>query len=232
MSPFFSRLTVFSAAGFFLLAMPAFADATARTISVSGQGEVRAVPDEALLSAGVETNARSAAAALAQNTKAMNAVFATLRRAGIADKDIQTSDFSVSPQYSNDKTPQHVTGYRVGNSVSVTVEDLSKLGATLDALVSSGANNLGDSAFAIRDPKPLLAKARAAAVADAISRAQVLARAAGVTLGPVMSISENSGFESPRPMMAMAMRAVPSAVPVAAGQESVTASVSMTWEIR
>jgi len=210
---------------------------SARLLSVSGQGEVRAAPNQAVLSAGVVTNAKTAAAALAANTRAMNAVFATLKAAGVADKDMQTADFSVQPQYastnSSSSGQQRIIGYQVTNNVSVTVEDLNRLGATLDALVSSGANSIGDVGLAIRDPKPLLAQARAAAVADAIAKAQVLAKAAGVALGPITSISE-SGYESPRPMnKMMAMRAMPDiAVPVAAGEQSVTAGVTITWEIR
>jgi hypothetical protein len=215
-------------------AAPAWADT--RTISITGQGGAKAVPDEALLSAGVTTQARTAAAALAANSRAMNAVFETLRKAGVADKDMQTSDFSVQPQYSADKGPQRVTGYQVSNNVSVTVENLSSLGATLDALVSSGANTIGDISFGFRDAKELMQKARAAAVADAIARAQVIAKAAGITLGPIASISENSGsYEAPRPMyrmMAGLNEAAAAPPPVASGQESLSDSVSITWEIR
>jgi uncharacterized protein len=229
----FSRLAAFSAASFLLLTAPAWADP--RTISISGTGEAKAAPDEALLSAGVTTNARTAAAALAANTKAMNAVFATLKKAGVQDKDMQTSGFSVQPQYSTDKGPQRITGYQVSNNVSVTVENLSGLGATLDALVSSGANNIGDIAFGFRDPKSLMQKARAAAVADAIARAQVIAKAAGVSLGPITSISESGGnYDAPRPMYRMAAMSagIASPAPVAAGQESLSTSVSITWDIR
>jgi uncharacterized protein YggE len=210
--------------------------ANPRMLTVSGQGEAKGAPNQAQLSAGVVTVAKTAAAALAANTRAMNAVFATLKKAGVADKDMQTSDFSVQPQYassnSSPSAPQRVTGYQVTNNVSVIVEDLGKLGATLDALVSSGANSIGDVGFAVKDPKPLLAQARAAAVADAIAKAQVLAKAAGVTLGPIASISE-SGYERPIAVMAMTMRAdSASPVPVAAGEQSVTAGVSIAWELR
>lgn len=206
-----------------------------RMLTVSGQGEVRGRPNQAMLSAGVVTTAQTAASALAANSRAMNEVFATLKRAGIADKDMQTSNFSVQPQYATDKngnTLQNITGYQVSNTVNVRVDDLSKVGPTLDALVSSGANSIGDIAFTIKDPKPLMAEARAAAVADAIARAQTLARAAGVTLGPITSISE-SGYSEPRPMYrVVAMAAAPSQTPIAAGEESVTAGVSITWSIR
>ena len=211
-------------------------DADRRVLTVSGQGEVHGTPNQAMLSAGVVTTARTAASALADNSKAMNAVFATLKRAGIADKDMQTSNFSVQPQYATDKngnTLRDITGYQVSNTVNVRVDDLSKVGPTLDALVSSGANSIGDIAFTIKDSKPLMAQARAAAVADAAARAQTLARAAGVTLGPILSINESGGYSQPRPMYRMAEMAVASAPPpIAAGEESVTAGVSITWAIR
>jgi uncharacterized protein YggE len=207
-----------------------------RVLTVSGQGEVRGAPNQAMLSAGVVTTARTAASALADNSKAMNEVFATLKRAGIADKDMQTSNFSVQPQYATDKNGnmlRDITGYQVSNTVNVRVDDLAKVGPTLDALVSSGANSIGDIAFTIKDPKPLMAQARAAAVADAIARAQTLARAAGVTLGPITSINE-SGYSEPRPMYRMAAMADVAAAPtpIAAGESSVTAGVSITWAIR
>ena len=226
---------------FVLLAVPAAADTTPppRTMTVAGQGEIKAVPDEAQLSAGVVTQARNAADALAANSRAMNAVFDALKRIGIPDKSIQTSDFSVSAQYQTDQhgnTTQKIIGYQVSNNVTVIVDELGKLGAAIDALVNSGANSMGDIAFTIRDPKPLLTEARAAAVKDALQRANTYASAAGVTLGPITSIGEN-GYETPRPMMmmrkSMAMSAGNAApTPVAAGEDSITAGVSITFDIK
>jgi uncharacterized protein YggE len=237
-----SRFALLGALGLSLALIPgsaAIADAgngpQKRVLTVTGQGEVHGAPDQAMLSAGVVTTARTAADALKDNAKAMNAVFATLKRAGIADKDMQTSDFSIQPQYETDRngnTSRDITGYRVANTVNVRVNDLAKVGPTLDALVASGANSIGDIAFTIKDPKPLMEKARAEAVADAVARAQTLARAAGVTLGPIVSISE-SGYSAPRPMYRMAaMAAAPAPTPIAAGEESVTAGVNITWSIR
>jgi hypothetical protein len=221
------------------LAMPALAaDQTApRTLSVSGLGEMKSAPDESNLSTGVTTQAATAAQALAANSRAMNAVVATLKRLGIPDRDIQTSDFSVQPQYQTYKLgtngPQRIVGYQVSNTVNVIVEDIGETGAVLDALVSSGSNQIGGINFSIRDPKPLLRSARAAAVTDAIDRAQTYAKAAGVTLGPILSIQEG-GNESPRPMMAnkmvMALDAAPP--PVAGGEESVSVNVTITWVIQ
>jgi uncharacterized protein YggE len=173
---------------------PVAADAAAslRTLTVSGEGEAKGVPDEAHLSAGVVTEAKRAAYALAANTRTMNAVFATLKRFGIPDRAIQTSEFSVEPQRAQDRNGaagEKITGYTVSNTVHATV-DLAKLGPALDALASSGANSLGSIDFAIRDPNPLLTKARTEAIRDATERAQVYARAAGIALGPILSVSE------------------------------------------
>ncbi len=208
-----------------------------RLLTVSGSGEVKAAPDRAALSTGVVTRERSAAAALAGNARAMNAVFDTLRRAGIAEKDIQTSNFQVSPQYSADKpgtnAPPRVVGYEVSDTVNVTVEDLGRLGPTIDALVAAGSNQIDGPTFSIADPKPLLAKAREDAVKDAVARAQAYAGAAGVTLGPIASIYEGGGAATIEPtgrMMSMLKSAAPT--PIAAGEESVTATVSISWEIR
>jgi uncharacterized protein YggE len=163
----------------------------------------------------------------------MNRVFAALEKQGIARRNIQTSNFSVSPSYTNrtpNETPR-LTGYQVSNQLHIILEDVSRVGAALDALVSAGSNQMHGLNFSIKEPAPLLAKARAAAVADARTRAQQYAAAAGVTLGPVQSISE-SGGEPPRPMYRMMAQAAESSVPVASGEESVTANVTMVWEIR
>jgi uncharacterized protein YggE len=214
-----------------LAGAPALAQTAARTLSMSGQGEVKAAPDTVTLSAGVTAQAPTAAAALAANNSRMQAVLATLTKQGVADKDVQTSNFSVSPQYANanDNQPPRVTGYQVSNDVRVRLEEVGKLGATLDALVGAGANQMNGIDFSIRDPAALLTAARSQAVADALAKAQTYARAAGVTLGPILSISESDNG-APRPVF-MAMARTAKSVPVAMGEESVTANVSMVWEI-
>lgn len=234
-----SRICRLAFAGLLLIAAAMLRPALAadaplpRTITVSGDGEAKAMPDEASLSAGVVTQAKKATEALQANTRAMNDVFATLKRFGIPEKDIQTSQFSVEPQYATDhnsNTPPRVTGYSVSNTVNVTV-DVAMLGPALDALVSSGANSLGNVVFAIHDPKPLLAKARADAIRDATERAQIYARAGGFALGPIMAVNEG-GATTPQPVFAARMMAAPMTPPVAAGESSVTANVSVTFEIR
>jgi uncharacterized protein len=217
-----------------LIAAPAWA-ADLRIISMPGHGVVKAAPDQVQITAGVSTSAPTAAQALTANTARMKGMFDALRKLGVPEKNIQTVNFSVSPQYTgggNNERPK-LTGYQVSNEVSVLLEDVAKLGTALDALVTSGANQMNGINFSIRDTGAMLARARADAIADAKTRAETYAKAAGVTLGPIQSISEG-GSEPPRPMfrvMAMAAQADRS-VPVAAGEESVAADVSVVWEIR
>jgi uncharacterized protein len=204
-----------------------------RTITVAGHGEVNGTPDSALVSAGVTTQAESAARALADNAASMNRVFAALKSAGVADKNIETSDFSVQPQYANNGDNQKIVGYQVTNQVNVRLDHIANVGATVDTLVSTGANRMNGISFAIRDPKPLLAEARSRAVDDAIAKAQAFATAAHVKLGPILSISEG-GTQEARPLFAMQAKfaAAPPPTPVAAGEQSVAADVSIIWQIQ
>jgi uncharacterized protein YggE len=214
-----------------LLAAPAQA-ADPRTISMTGHGEIRGIPDTAQVTTGVTTNAATAAQALTANSVRMKAVFSVLEKLSVPQKNIQTTNFFISPQYSNgdNNAPRRLTGYQVNNDVSVRLDDIAKLGSTLDALVTAGANQMNGISFSIREPAPLLEKARAQAIADARARAETYAKAAGVSLGSILSISE-SGNEAPRPMYRMAMAAQAGPPPVAAGEQSVTADVSVVWEI-
>lgn len=227
------RPPLFPALVLYALLLPAAAlAADPRSLTMNGHGETRTAPDQVQVNAGVTTSAATAAQALSANTARMKDVFAALARMGVADKNIRTVNFSVSPQYTggNNNERPRLTGYQVNNEVSVRLEDVAKLGAALDALVISGANQMNGISFSVRDPAPMLAQARAEAIADAKLRAETYARAAGVTLGPILSISEGGG-EGPRPVykvMAMSARAP---VPVAAGEESITADVSVVWEI-
>lgn len=212
-------------------------DAPQRTITVTGQGEARAAPDLARLSAGVRTQAAEAKQALAANTQAMNKVFAAMRRAGIADKDMQTSNVSVRPIYAShppgqpQTEPAKIIGYQVSNQVSVVVRDLSKLGTDLDAFVGAGANQLYGVSFDIANPEPLQDRAREAAVKDAIRKAELMTKAAGVKLGKLLTMSESSS-SGPVPKMALARAAMEAApVPTAAGEQSVEARVNLTFAI-
>jgi uncharacterized protein len=210
----------------------AAAEEAPHIIIMSGHGETRTQPDTVMLSAGVSVDAPTAAAALADANKDMQAVLALLKKQGVPAKDIQTRDFSVHPQYAtgNGQAP-HITGYQVSNEVEVRLEDISKLGPTLDGLVGAGANQINSVDFSIHDPAPLLAQARQSAVADARTRAETFASAAGVSLGAILSITENGG-SGPRPMVFAAPMMRAAAVPVALGEETVAADVTITWEIK
>ena len=221
-------------AAFAALATPVAAQTAPRTLAMSGSGEMRAAPDTATLSAGVSSSAPTAAAALAANNARMQKVLAALKAQGIAERDMQTGNFSVSPQYANpapnEPNQQRLTGYQVSNQLQIRLTDVAALGPTLDRLVAAGANQINSINFAIRDSDRLLSEARTRAVADARAKAETYAKAAGVTLGPILSISEEGG-NAPRPMMAMAMRAE-KFTPIMAGEESISANVSIIWVIQ
>jgi uncharacterized protein YggE len=217
------------------LAGAAFADGSPRTITVSGHGEASATPDSAVISAGVTTIAKTAAAALSANASAMQNVFAALKRLGIPDEHVQTTNFNVEPQYapydSNVPASQRITGYQVSNQVTVTIDHVANVGPTIDALTGAGANQMNGISFTIHDPKPLLEHARGDAVDDAVMRAKTLTAAAHMTLGPILSISEGGG-EGPRPVFAALAQMKAAPTPVAAGTQTISADVSITWEIQ
>ena len=206
-----------------------------RVISLSGHGEVRSAPDMAFVTTGVLSQGNTAAEALAANTQAMNALFAALKQAGIDEKDVQTSSFMVQPRYdyTNNQAPKLV-GYDVSNNVTVTMRKIADLGPLLDKLVQSGSNQISGISFDVSKPDAALDEARKLATADATRRAKVYAEALGVTLGPVLSVSEGTNYQPPVPMLRgkamMADAAAP--VPVAAGEQSLSVDVNITWEIR
>ncbi|MEM9062855.1 MAG: SIMPL domain-containing protein [Pseudomonadota bacterium] len=216
-----------------LTAAPVLADDHLSSIAVTGTGSVSAPPDIATVMTGVETFADTAAAALNQNSALMARVFETLTGAGVAEKDIQTFNLSVSPRYTDRKTRQgyEVAGYQVRNSVHVVVRDLSSLGAVLDSIVTSGANRIDNVSFGFAEPAEMQNEARREAVADARAKAELYAEAAGVGLGDVLSITEGGGSIGPRPELMMNMARAADAVPIATGESSLSASVRIVWEL-
>jgi uncharacterized protein YggE len=225
-----------AAATFFLTAQPVAAqDDPPRIITVSGTGEATARPDQATVNLGVLSEADTAREALSANNAAMQAVFDQLAEIGIPEENIQTSNFSISPQYppyrQGSNEPRRIIGYQVSNMVSVRFDDLDDLGPGLDAIVSSGANQLYGISFSIAETDALMTNARVDAVEDARAKADTLAEAAGVRIVRVLSISEG-GASYPQPVMyARAEMAMDSSVPVAAGEQTLRVSVSMTFEI-
>jgi uncharacterized protein YggE len=238
----FQSLRLFGAAAL-LGALAAFAplaaakaDPAVRTITVSGEGTVSGAPDRAQLSAGVSTAAPTAAQALAANARKMTGVFNALKKLGVPEKAIQTSNFSVQPQYAQvtGDAPPRITGYLVSNQIDVTLEDVKQLGPALDALVGAGANQINSVGFALKNAEALQTKARIAAITDARNRAETYARAAGANVGAVITINE-TGNAAPVPMFrmrAMAGIAADAATPTAAGELDETANVSVTFELR
>ena len=229
-------LALGAVAALILWAAPAAAEEdTPRRLVVNGTGEASARPDLAVISAGVVVQAETASAALADNTRAMNAVLEQLRGSGLPPEDVQTSQFSVTPLFDHRRSdpetpaPPRIVGYQVSNQVTARVRDLDRLGAILDALVTAGANSINGPYFEIADPEQLLGEARDAAVADAIARAERYAAAASVRLGEIISIEEGGSYAPPRPMMRA--EAMAADVPIAPGETEVSASVTMTFAI-
>ena len=210
-------------------------EAAPRTLSVTGEGEARAAPDLAIVTIGVQTDGATAAEALSQNTAAMNATIAKLKSLDVESRDIQTAGLSVNPRYNyeRDRNEPEVIGFRASNSVRVRLRDLDKAGAVIDEAVSSGANSLGGISFTFAEPKPLYDAARRDAVADAKARAELLADAAGVRLGPILKIQDGYvATPRPRPMMAnMRMEAADSSVPLEAGESTISAQVTLIYAI-
>ena len=226
---------------FSTLAAPAFADDHEDTITVDGTGEVTASPDTAFINSGVTTQGATAREALDANSAAMRELMEALEAAGIAARDIQTSGFSVQPNYvytdardENGYTlPPKINGYQVFNSVTVRVRELDQLGAILDRSVSVGANTVNGISFSVADTTSLYDEARTKAFADARRKAELYADTAGVELESIHSIRESAGGGyPPQPyMMREAAMAAQASVPVAAGELTFTINVTVSWDI-
>ncbi|NZA28066.1 SIMPL domain-containing protein [Luteimonas sp. SJ-92] len=204
-------------------------------LSVSAQAEASRVPDVATLSAGVVTQAPDANAALRANAAQMQQLMAAVRKAGIAEKDTQTSGLNVHPQYRHDgdKAPT-ITGYQASNTVSLKVRDIGSLGDVLDALVASGANQVNGPSFEIDQPDEAYDEARRAALVKARERADMYAESLGLRVRRIVSISEGGGFmPPPRPMMRMQAEAMDMAAssPVSPGESTLTANLDVVFEL-
>ena len=204
-------------------------------IFVSGAGKVRIKPNIATASIGVDVTAGTLADATNQANTRMNALNEKLKGLGIADKDIQTTNYSITPitqQPRSGGTPT-ISGYRVNNQVNITIRKIDDTGKVLDAVVAAGANNIYGISFGVDDPTPYQQQARATAIKDAQDKAAQLAKAANVSLGKVISISEGSA--APRPVFrAAATSSVSSAaeVPVETGELEINVSVDMRFAVQ
>ena len=202
------------------------------TLTVTGMATVETAPDLATLSLGVTTSGATAAAAMSANSDAVASVIARLKSAGVADRDIQTSNLSLNPNWVTNATgtASEIQGYVATNLLTIRIRALATTGAVLDAAISDGANSLNGLAFGLQNPRPAEDEARRQAVADALARATLLAGAAGTKLGTILSITDGAAAPPvPGPMYRMAEDAA--AVPVEAGSLGITASVTLVFQI-
>jgi uncharacterized protein len=213
------------------LSTPVLAQVPPPAISVNGEATVSVAPDQAQIDAGVTSEAKTAREASEANNAAMGKVLLALKGAGLEEKDYQTSRLSLQPQYAQNRTgPSAITGYRAGNRVSIKLRDVTKVANVIDTLVGAGANEIGGIHFVVSQASKLLDEAREKAVADARRKAEIYAKAAGVTLGEPLGISEE-GAAVPvfrgKVAAPMALNA-----PVSPGEETLSVTVSVSWAIK
>ena len=220
-------------------------------LSVNAEGRSLRRPDLAMFSAGVVTQAKTAAAALAANAERMDAVVASLRSAGVAERDIQTSALSVQPQYyypqpeprprtpgaaPAEPQPPRIIGYEARNSVQVRVRDLARMGRVIDALVAAGANQIDGPSFTLDESEPALDEARIEAMKQARARAELYARAAGLRVKRIVSISEGGGYYPVMQAITVTGRAVgapppPPPSPVSPGELALGVTLAVQFEL-
>jgi uncharacterized protein YggE len=212
-------------------------------LSISAEGKASRAPDLAAFSAGVVSQGSNASQALAANAAQMTRVIAALKAAGIAERDIQTSNLSLNPVYQPQRSlpdgtidpPQpRIVGYQANNTVSVRQRNLANFGKVIDTLVSAGANQVNGPNFEVENADAALDEARTAAMKKARARAELYARAAGLRVGRIVSISESGGWAPPQQVMyrMAAMEAAPApSSPVQAGEVQLTINVSVQFEL-
>lgn len=203
-------------------------------LDVSAEGSTTRVPDLALIQAGVITQAASAADAMQQNSARMATVIAALRKAGVAERDLQTAVISLNPVYRNeDNQPPVITGYQASNQLTVRFRDVARSGAILDTLVRQGANNISGPNLTLEKPEAAMDEARADAVRKARARAELYARAAGLRVDRILAISE-SGADMPQPIVVAGFRrgAMAADSSVLPGEREVSISVSVRFLLK
>ena len=204
------------------------------TITLNGRGSIDHAPDIAMISVGVQVEAETASLAMSQQTTKMNGVFAAVKAAGVADRDMQTSTLSLNPVYdypANQKP--RLRGYNASNQIAIKVRDLKNLGRTLDAVVKGGGNTINGVSFSIDKPESFQNEARVAAIKDAAAKAELYASAVGYKVKRIVTVSEQEYYPQPVPMMARMQLQDQAAesTPVAAGEVSLTQNVNVTFEL-
>lgn len=207
---------------------------TLLTVNADGLSEGR--PDMAIINLGVTTEGQTASAALAENARRMTALTAALRRAGIAERDIQTSNVSVYPQqvYGEGQAPR-ITGYQANNSVTARVRNIENTGRVIDAAVAAGGNTVNGVSFAYQNPDEQLDAARRDAIAEARRRAELYANALGMRVHRIVAVNEGGGFAPPIMAVAVerfAARDAAAPTPVSPGEIETRLNVNVTFELR
>ena len=217
-------------------AVPFVQTITGTRLDVSATGEVSRVPDIAIISAGVMTRSATASGAITQNAARMERVRAALKKAGIADRDVQTSNISLNPEYRyQENQPPQLAGYTASNQVNVRFRDIRNTGAILDALVAEGANQINGPNLTIDKPEAALDEARAKAVAAGRVRADLYARALGMRVVRLLSVSESGGYGAPPPIVMMRAErggAVSADTKIDPGEQQLQVTVSMSFELQ
>ncbi len=205
-------------------------------LTVVAEGRTKIAPDIATINVGVVTQGATAEAAVSANTAQMNKVMAALKRSGIADRDIQTSNLSVNPQYQyGENQPPKLNGHQASNNVTVKVRNLKNVGKAVDAVVTDGSNQVNGISFGLDDDTKALDSARMDAVKKARARAEIYAAAAGLKVERILSISEGGAAAAPYPMpvaMARASNMAGGAPPVAAGELDIAIDVTVTFSLK
>jgi len=206
---------------------------------VRGEGRVEVLPDQLQLRLGVVTEATDADQALAENSQRMAAVMEMLAEIGIAGDEMATGQFQIRPEWSLPPRPtpanwqRQIVGYRVNNELQINTAHIELTGRLLAASQQAGANQIGGLQFSLADPERHRQRAITLATAQAVREAETLAQAAGVRLGPVLSLTldNNGGLPAPQLMMAEARLASADTVPIATGKVEVTAAVSIVYRL-
>jgi uncharacterized protein len=202
-------------------------------LTIAAEGEAKAVPDVATIQFGVLAKGATAEAAMAENARQMTSVLAALKKAGVADRSVQTISVSLNPDYVYaEREPPKVSGYQSSNMVAAKVRDLKSLGKIMDALVSAGVNQMNGVSFGVDNPEPLLDRAREQAIKTARARADLYAAAAGMKVVRILSIQEGGAMAPPMPMMAKAADMGGASTPIQQGEAVLGVTVTVAFELK
>jgi uncharacterized protein len=205
-------------------------------LDISASGEVTRIPDIAIISAGVVTRQQTASSAIQENSSRMERVLSALKKAGVEDRDVQTSSLSLSPEYRYQQNqPPQLVGYTASNQVSIRFRDIRNSGKILDALVAEGANQINGPSLTIDKPEAALDEARQQAISNGRARAELYARALGKRVARVVSVSEGGGsypVPPPMPVMMEARMAGQADTKVVPGEQKLQVSVSMVFDLQ